>query len=159
MPRLSLAVQGGGAGVPSATTLRRWIKPALERNAQLTLRFVGRAEARRLNCDFRDRDYATNVLTFDYQQRPVVIADIVLCLPVLRAEARAQRKPLRSHLAHLVLHGVLHAQGYDHRTDRDERHMTRREAALLLQLGFDAPAAGPCRRSATEPSDVVEPST
>ena len=137
MARLSLAVQGAGA--PSASTLRRWIAPALERDAQLTLRFVGRREARRLNRDFRGRDYATNVLTFDYQRAPRVVADIVLCLPVLRTEARQQRKTLRAHLAHLVQHGVLHAQGYDHGTRAQERRMQARERALLAGLGVGDP--------------------
>jgi probable rRNA maturation factor len=139
MPRLSLVVQGAGAGMPGAATLRRWIKPALEREAQLTLRFVDRIEGRRLNYDFRDRDYATNVLTFDYQRRPTVVADIVLCLPVLRAEARAQGKPLRAHLAHLILHGVLHAQGYDHAAATQERRMQARERVLLAAMGIGDP--------------------
>ncbi|MFN7571054.1 MAG: rRNA maturation RNase YbeY [Betaproteobacteria bacterium] len=139
MPRLSLVVQGAGAGVPTAATLRRWIKPALKRDAQLTLRFVNRAEGRRLNRDFRDRDYATNVLTFNYQRRPVVAADIVLCLPVLRAEAREQGKALRAHLAHLLLHGVLHAQGYDHRTTTQERRMQARELVLLAAMRIGDP--------------------
>lgn len=141
MPRLSLTVQGGGSGVPSTSTLRRWIEPALARDAQLTLRFVSRVEGRRLNREFRGKDYATNVLTFDYQRRPMTVADIVLCLPVLRAEARAQRKKLRAHLAHLILHGVLHAQGYDHQTDAQERRMVRRERQLLAQLGVAAARA------------------
>ncbi|MCE2968967.1 MAG: rRNA maturation RNase YbeY [Burkholderiales bacterium] len=141
MPRLSLTVQGGGSGVPSTSTLRRWIAPALARDAQLTLRFVSRVEGRRLNREFRGKDYATNVLTFDYQRRPMTVADIVLCLPVLRAEARAQRKKLRAHLAHLILHGVLHAQGYDHQTDAQERRMVRRERQLLAQLGVAAARA------------------
>ena len=141
MPRLSLTVQGGGSGVPSTSTLRRWIAPALARDAQLTLRFVSRVEGRRLNREFRGKDYATNVLTFDYQRRPMTVADIVLCLPVLRAEARAQRKKLRAHLAHLIQHGVLHAQGYDHQTDAQERRMVRRERQLLAQLGVAAARA------------------
>jgi probable rRNA maturation factor len=138
-PRLALAVQGATAEVPSTATLRRWIKPALARDALLTLRFVGRAEGRRLNREYRGRDYPTNVLTFDYQQRPTIVADIVLCLPVLRSEAKQQGKPLRAHLAHLLLHGVLHAQGFDHLTDAQARRMQARERRLLAQMGVGDP--------------------
>jgi len=140
MPRLHLAIQGerAFAALPSRATLRRWTQLALERDATLVLRFAGTAEARRLNRDFRGKDHATNVLTFDYMERPVR-ADIVICVPVVRSEARAQGKTLRDHLAHLVLHGVLHAQGHDHATQDQARKMEGRERRLLARLGISDP--------------------
>lgn len=141
MTLLALSVQGADAfaDLPTRRTLRRWIAAALEREATLTLRFVGTREGRRLNCDFRGQDHATNVLTFDYARRPRVEADIVICVPVVRREARAQKKTLRAHLAHLVIHGTLHAQGYDHLDKADARRMERREIALLGGLGIPNP--------------------
>jgi probable rRNA maturation factor len=141
---LALAIQGQGrfVGLPARSTLRRWVKAALEGDAELTLRFVGAAEARRLNREFRGKDYATNVLTFDYRHAPVVVADIVLCVPVVRHEAREQRKGLREHLAHLVVHGVLHARGHDHDRAARAREMETEEVRILAGLGIDDPYAG-----------------
>jgi probable rRNA maturation factor len=141
MPALLLSVQGRSrfAGLPARPTLARWLAAALEADAEITLRFVGGAEGRRLNRDFRGRDYATNVLTFDYAHAPVVQADIVLCVPVIRREARQQRKPPRAHLAHLVVHGALHAQGYRHDRAAPARRMEAREAAILAALGLPDP--------------------
>ena len=92
----------------------RWLRAALEAPAQLTVRIVGEDEGRALNHDFRAKDYATNVLTFDYGRAPLVVADIVLCAPVVAREAVEQGKPLAAHYAHLLIHGALHAQGWDH---------------------------------------------
>jgi probable rRNA maturation factor len=138
---LALSIQGQTRfdGLPARTTLRRWIVAALERDAELTVRFVGAAEARKLNRDYRGRDYATNVLTFDYAHAPVVRADIVLCVPVIRREARQQRKAFRDHLAHLAVHGVLHAQGHEHDRAVDARKMEAREVGILAGLGIDDP--------------------
>jgi len=138
---LALSIQGQGRfdGLPVRSTLVRWIRAALESDAELTLRFVGAAEARRLNREFRGKDYATNVLTFDYRHTPVVVADIVLCVPVVRREAREQRKGFREHLAHLVVHGVLHAQGHDHDRAHDAKRMEAREVRILAGLGIDDP--------------------
>lgn len=138
---LALSIQGQGRfdGLPARSTLVRWIKAAVERDAELTLRFVGAAEARRLNREFRGSDYATNVLTFDYQHAPVVLADILLCVPVIRREAREQRKGFREHLAHLVVHGVLHAQGHDHDRASRAREMEALEVRVLAGLGIDDP--------------------
>lgn len=146
-PRLRLALQGRDAfdGLPAASTLRRWIGRALRSDAELTLRFVDAREGRRLNRDFRGRDYATNVLTFDYSRAPVQ-ADIVLCLPVVAREARAQGKTLRAHLAHLVIHGTLHAQGYEHDRADEAARMERLETRLLAGLGYADPyVEGPAR--------------
>jgi probable rRNA maturation factor len=138
---LALSIQGQTRfdGLPARTTLRRWIVAALERDAELTVRFVSAAEARKLNRDYRGRDYATNVLTFDYAHAPVVRADIVLCVPVIRREAREQRKAFRDHLAHLAVHGVLHAQGHEHDRAVDARKMEAREVGILAGLGIDDP--------------------
>jgi probable rRNA maturation factor len=141
MAELRLAVQGLSRfdGLPARATLARWVALALERDAEITLRLVGAAEARRLNRDYRRRDYATNVLTFDYARAPTVHADIVLCVPVIRREAAEQGKTIRSHLAHLVVHGVLHAQGHEHESRRAAARMERREAELLSSLRIADP--------------------
>ena len=145
MADLRLAVQGQARfrGLPARPALARWIRLALGRDAELTLRFVGATEGRRLNRDYRGRDYATNVLTFDYAAAPAVHADIVLCVPVIRREAREQGKRYRDHLAHLVVHGVLHAQGYDHDRPARARQMERIEVAVLARLGLPDPYRAP----------------
>jgi probable rRNA maturation factor len=131
--------------------LRRWAERALAAAAEdglvdfsaaeLSLRLVGAAEGRRLNRDFRERDYATNVLTFEYGVDPVGVArgDIVMCVPVLVREAREQRKPLLEHAAHLTIHGVLHSLGYDHIKARDAKRMEALETATLAQMGINDP--------------------
>ena len=145
MAALLLAVQGHSrfTGLPPRATLARWIRPALERDAEITLRFVGAAEGRRLNRDYRGRDYATDVLTFDYADAPAIHADIVLCVPVIRREAREQHKKYRDHLAHLVVHGVLHAQGYDHDRAARARRMESLEVEILAGLGLPDPYRAP----------------
>ncbi len=129
--------------------VRRWVRCALERDAELTLRVVDIDEALALNRDYRGRAYATNVLTFDYVREPRVVADIVLCAPVVEAEARAQGKSLSDHYAHLVVHGVLHAQGWDHERDRDARRMQAREVEVLAALGMADPYLPTVARAAT----------
>ena len=118
----------------------RWIRQALEGDAEITVRVVGEEEARRLNREFRGHDHATNVLTFDYARSPVVLADLVLCAPVVAAEAAAANRALHAHYAHLLVHGTLHAQGWDHETsDTDAERMEARETSLLHALGFANP--------------------
>lgn len=119
--------------------VRRWLRAALAGPAQITVRIVGHAEGLALNRDFRGQDHATNVLTFDYERTPVVVADLVLCAPVVAAEAQAQRLPLQHHYAHLLVHGALHAQGMDHIEKGAALAMETRESALLLGLGFADP--------------------
>jgi probable rRNA maturation factor len=138
---LSLSIQGQSQfdGLPARNTLVRWIAAALERDGEFTVRFVGAAEGRKLNRDYRGKDHATNVLTFDYQNTPVVRADIVLCVPVIKREAREQRKPFRDHLAHLVVHGVLHSQGHQHDRNAEAKRMEAREVAILADLGISDP--------------------
>ncbi|MFN9029110.1 MAG: rRNA maturation RNase YbeY [Betaproteobacteria bacterium] len=169
---LQLDIQGAQrfAGVPTRATLRRWVLLALGaagdkagdsagekacnkacNEARLTLRFVGSAEGRRLNHDYRGRNYATNVLTFDYTRRPLA-ADIVLCMPVVAREAREHGKTLRAHLAHLVIHGVLHARGFDHEQRRQATAMEARERALLAQLRITDPYGPIVPANSTRPA-------
>jgi len=127
------------AALPRAA-VKRWITQALQSNAELTVRVVGEEEAQTLNRDYRQKDYATNVLTFDYTQAPVVTADLVLCGPVVAREAAEQGKTLQAHYAHLLVHATLHAQGYDHETnERDALEMEALEILLLAAMGFDNP--------------------
>ncbi len=142
-PRLSLAVQFAVAasGFPSAASLRRCAKAAQERDCVVTVRFVGAREGQTLNGLYRGKDYATNVLAFVYDGQSPVRGDIVLCAPVLRQEARTQRKPLSDHCAHLVVHGMLHLQGYEHDTRRAARAMEALETTILERLGVLDPYA------------------
>ena len=120
--------------------VRKWVGFALERAAEIAVRVVGEEEGRELNRQFRHKDYATNVLTFDYSREPMVMADIVLCGPVVQREAVAQGKSLKEHYAHLLVHGVLHAQGYEHETnERDALQMETLEILLLGALGVRNP--------------------
>ena len=141
-PELVLSLQqpdGRHRDVLTRARVRRWVQAALAHDAELTLRVVGPDEALALNRDFRGRAYATNVLTFDYALEPLVVADIVLCADVVEREAIAQRKPLVDHYAHLVVHGVLHAQGFDHERAADARRMEAREVEVLAALGVADP--------------------
>ena len=120
----------------------RWLRAALERPAELAVRIVDEAEGRRLNREFRGKDYATNVLTFDYAREPQVVADLVLCAAVVEREARALGLAPADHYAHLLVHGALHAQGWDHERDADAAAMESRERAILHALGLHDPYAG-----------------
>ena len=120
----------------------RWLRAALAAPAELTVRIVGAEEGRALNREFRGKDYATNVLTFDYQREPTVVADIVLCAPVVAREAGAQDIALEAHYAHLLVHGALHAQGFDHERPAEAKVMEARESAIVVALGFADPYAG-----------------
>ncbi|KAF1071192.1 MULTISPECIES: rRNA maturation RNase YbeY [Variovorax] len=118
----------------------RWIRHALDADAEITVRIVDADEGQQLNREFRGKDYATNVLTFDYAQAPVVMADLVLCAPVVAREAKEQRKTLAAHYAHLLVHGTLHAQGWDHETgEEDAEAMEAREIEILAGLGIRDP--------------------
>ena len=119
----------------------RWLKAALESDAELTVRMVDVEEGQALNRDYRQKDYATNVLTFDYTQEPVVMADLILCAPVIEREAQEQNKELVAHYAHMLVHGALHAQGWDHLEDDEAQAMEQREREILAALGFDDPYA------------------
>lgn len=117
----------------------RWVRAALACPGEITVRIVDAEEGQALNRDYRDKDYATNVLTFDYQHEPVVMADLILCAPVVAQEAKEQRMDLAAHYAHLLVHGTLHAQGYDHEVDAEAQVMEARESELMLALGFADP--------------------
>ena len=147
LPTLSLSLQFARFADASAHRLAlprhkvvRWIRHALANAADITVRIVDAPEAQDLNRSYRGKDYATNVLTFDYAMEPLVHADLVLCAPVIAREAQAQGKTLQAHYAHLIVHGTLHAQGWDHETSRtDARAMEAHEVALLAGLGFGNP--------------------
>ena len=118
----------------------RCIRHALDLDAEITVRIVGEEEGRELNKGYRKKDYATNVLTFDYAQDPVVMADLVLCAPVVAREAKEQGKTLAAHYAHLLVHGALHAQGWDHETSKaDAEEMEAYEVEILAGLGVKNP--------------------
>ncbi|MDQ3058175.1 MAG: rRNA maturation RNase YbeY [Pseudomonadota bacterium] len=147
LKQLSLSLQFGQfpeaalhrAALPRHS-VTRWIRHALQSDAEITVRIVGAEEGQSLNRDYRGKDYATNVLTFDYTQEPLVTADLVLCAPVVEREAREQGKTLQAHYAHLLVHGTLHAQGYDHETgEEDAQEMEALETRLLGALGFANP--------------------
>jgi len=142
--RLSLAVQyaSGAQHMPTRAQLRRWIKAALQCNVNITLRIVDEPEGRALNKKFRGRDYATNVLTFTYDDVEPLSGDVVICVPVVEKEAREQRKELLAHYAHLAIHAILHLQGYEHGLAADAAAMESRETAILLKLGYADPYQG-----------------
>jgi probable rRNA maturation factor len=145
--KLELTVQKAvnSPGLPNNTELRRWLAAALEQSAAITVRFVGASEGRRLNREYRDTDYATNVLSFGYGSTghdQALAGDIVLCAPVLRREARARGKTLAAHVAHLAVHGALHLQGYDHHRPRAAARMKALEKRILAHLGYPDPYAG-----------------
>jgi len=130
------------AGLPAPRSIAAWLAAALRgRRAQITVRFVGGAEGRRLNRDYRGRDRATNVLTFGYDG-PGLAGDIVLCAPVVAGEARERSLPVRAHCAHLVVHGALHLAGLDHARARDAAIMEAAERRILARLGFGDPYRG-----------------
>ena len=146
LPELSLSLQFGKfkdvdkhrAALPRHKVIR-WIRNTLEVDGELTVRIVDAEEGQTLNREYRKKDYATNVLTFDYTQEPVVTADLVLCAPVVAKEAREQKKTLQEHYAHLIVHGALHAQGWDHELDEDAQVMELRETEIMARLGFSNP--------------------
>jgi len=149
LPQLTLSLQFARfdgvaehrAALPRARVMRS-MRHALERDAEITVRIVDADEGRALNRDYRGKDHATNVLTFDYATEPLVMADLVLCAPVIAQEAAQLRKPLASHYTHLLVHGTLHAQGWDHETsEADADAMEARETQILAGLGEPDPYA------------------
>lgn len=126
------------------TDIRRWVQAALFAPAELTIRFVDAVEGQVLNRDYRGKDYATNVLTFAYtedEDAEVTQGDIILCTDVLQREAAEQKKSVEAHTAHLIVHGVLHAQGYDHEAEDEAQEMEALETDILESLGFANPYA------------------
>ena len=147
LPSLNLSLQFGDIAQASRHRaalprhkVARWIRHSLDIDGEITVRIVDGQEGQRLNREFRKKDYATNVLTFDYMQSPVVMADLVLCAPVVAQEAREQGKTLQAHYAHLLVHGALHAQGWDHETrQEDAEAMEAHEIEIMQSLGFRNP--------------------
>ena len=133
--------------VPAAARIRQWARAALATDARVTIRVVGQAEGRLLNRSYRSRDYATNVLTFVFRDTSPLEGDLALCAPVITREAHAQRKPVVAHYAHMVMHGLLHLQGFDHENARDAAIMERRERTLLARFGYPDPYKLPAHRS------------
>jgi probable rRNA maturation factor len=149
--KLALSVQYPDARLQESITrpkIRRWVQAALFAPAELTIRFVDAAEGQALNREYRGKDYATNVLTFAYNEDETELpddaptqADIILCTDVLEREAAEQKKTVEAHTAHLIVHGVLHAQGYDHLDDDEAAEMEGIETEILASLGMADPYA------------------
>ena len=138
----SAAIEDKVLAITSLAAIKKWVKSAVQLNGLITLRFVNAAEGKKLNFAFRNKDYATNVLTFPYElSKKTIAADIIFCLPVVQKEASDQSKAVKAHLAHLIIHGCLHAQGLDHENDIDAKKMEGKEITLLKSLGFTNPYA------------------
>jgi probable rRNA maturation factor len=138
--RIAIQRASRAAHIPSDRKLRRWARAVLPAGAEVTLRFVAAAEGRRLNREFRGKDYATNVLSFPYEaQARRLEGDVVICAPVTAREAREQHKEVEAHYAHLVIHGLLHLRGYDHESEGDAGRMEARERRVLARLGYADP--------------------
>jgi probable rRNA maturation factor len=136
----SAALEAKVSALASSALIKKWIRASVNRSTNLTLRFVNRAEGQELNRQFRGKAYATNVLTFSYAlTKDTLVADIVICLPVVASEARDQGKAVKAHLAHLVVHGCLHAAGHDHLREGDAKIMEAQEVSILKTLGFSNP--------------------
>ena len=142
--KLSLAVQYASSAkhMPTRPQFRRWVKAAMQHSLQITLRIVDEAEARYLNKSFRGKDYATNVLTFVYDNELPLYGDLVICAPVAIKEARKQRKHLDEYYAHLTVHAVLHLQGYEHEEEDEAVAMEAHETAIMMKLGYADPYQG-----------------
>ncbi|MEY2632964.1 MAG: hypothetical protein RIR00_1618 [Pseudomonadota bacterium] len=129
-------------GLPSRAQLRAWARAALQGGGSVTLRFVDPDEGQALNREYRGKDYATNVLSFPYEYEPLVMGDLVICPAVVQREATEQGKPEAAHYAHLVVHGMLHLQGWDHEDDAAAEEMEAEERRVLALLGYPDPYAG-----------------
>ena len=144
--KLQLSVQFAveSDALPSRPQIRKWTMAALQRDAEITVRMVDEAEGRTLNRDYRNKDYATNVLTFVYDDdfgipdMPLA-GDLVLCVPVVSREAQEQHISVEAHYAHLIVHGVLHLQGFDHENDADAETMEALESEIVIKLGYADP--------------------
>jgi probable rRNA maturation factor len=138
---LSLSVQYActDADLPTRPQIRRWISACEPGTAQVTVRFVDGEEGSTLNATYRGKDYATNVLSFPYAPAPALEGDLVVCTEVVRTEAQQQGLPSKAHFAHLIVHGMLHLQGFDHENDDDAATMENREREILARLGFPDP--------------------
>ena len=138
----SAAIEEKVSAIASQAAIKKWVKAAVGLNGLITLRFVNVAEGKKLNFSFRNKNYATNVLTFPYElSKQTLTADIIFCLPVIQKEASEQSKGMKAHLAHLIIHGCLHARGLDHEGNKEAKKMEAKEITLLKSLGFANPYA------------------
>ncbi len=128
-------------GLPTSTQFKRWARNTIRVDSEITLRIVDEPEGRELNNAYRQKDYATNVLTFPLAEEPLIVADILICAPVVAKEANEQGKSLEAHFAHLTIHGVLHAHGYDHEVAEQAELMESVETQILTKLGYSDPYA------------------
>jgi probable rRNA maturation factor len=140
-PQLWMDVQFASelTGLPTLAQFKRWARKALRTDAQIALRITDEAEARAFNHEYRNKDYATNVLTFPLTESPFIIADILICAPVVIKEAAEQGKTIEAHFAHLTVHGVLHAHGYDHEKEAPAALMESIERQIMTSLGYPDP--------------------
>jgi len=139
--RLSLSVQYAvtDQGLPSRAQVRRWLRACKPGTARVTVRFVDSEEGRRLNAAYRGKDYATNVLSFPYTLPPALEGDLLVCAPLVQREAAQQGKRAEAHFAHLIVHGMLHLQGYEHNDDANAAVMENKEREILAQMGYPDP--------------------
>ena len=161
-PELSLSLQFADprhkAELPRHKVIR-WMRAALELPGEMTVRIVDAEEGRSLNNEYRAKDYATNVLTFDYAHEPVVAADLVICAEVVEREAKEMGLDLAAHYAHMLVHGTLHAQGYDHEEDDEAEFMEARETEIMLELGFADPYAKATTKAKAKATPVAKKSS
>lgn len=141
MPQLKLNLQiaSTSAHLPTKAQFMRWAKAALRVDTEVTIRVVDAEEGRQLNSAYRGKDYATNVLTFPITEAPHLLGDIIMCAPVVQAEAHAQNKPIEAHFAHLTVHGILHLHGYDHEKEAQAALMEGLEISILAKLRYPNP--------------------
>ena len=137
--KLSVQIASELANLPTKAQFKKWAKAALRVDTEVTIRIVDAQEALALNSTYRGKDYATNVLTFPLTETPHLMGDIIICAPVVMAEAAAQNKSLEAHFAHLTVHGVLHLHGYDHETEPQAELMESLEITILQKLGYANP--------------------
>ncbi len=141
MPKLDASIQfaSDDKNLPTPSQFRKWAKAALRVDTEVTIRIVDETEGRELNHIYRNKDYATNVLTFPLTEEPHLMGDIIICAPVVAKETKEQNKDLLAHYAHLTVHGILHLHGYDHETDAQAELMEGLETAIVTKLGYASP--------------------
>lgn len=141
MPKLKLSIQvvSEAESTPTKAQFQKWVKATLRVDTEVNIRIVDEDEGRMLNQSYRDKDYATNVLTFPLTEEPHLMGDIIICAPIVMKEAQAQNKPIEAHFAHLTVHGVLHLHGYDHETEAQAGLMESIEVTTLQKLGYANP--------------------
>jgi probable rRNA maturation factor len=141
MTELNLTIQyaSDAKHLPTRAQFRKWVKAALRVDTEVTIRIVDAKEGRELNSMYRGKDYATNVLTFPLTEEPHLMGDIIICAPVVEAEAKSQNKTIEAHFAHLTVHGILHLHGYDHETEAQAELMEGLETAIVTKLGYPSP--------------------